>query len=37
MNEGLRSAIQLLHSNGMFIEQITKEVGVGVGIVYSVI
>lgn len=37
MNDGLRSAIQLLRSNGMGIKQITKEVGVGIGTVYSVI
>ena len=37
MNDGLKSAIQLLRSNGMGIKQITKEVGVGIGTVYSVI
>ena len=37
MNDGLRSAIQLLRQNGMGIKQIAKEVGVGVGTVYSVI
>ena len=37
MNEGFRSAIQLLRENGMGIKQIAKEVGVGVGTVYSVI
>ena len=37
MNDGLRSAIQLLRENGMGIKQIAKEVGVGVGTVYSVI
>jgi hypothetical protein len=31
MNDGLRSAIQLLRKNGMGIKQIAKEVGVGVG------
>jgi DNA invertase Pin-like site-specific DNA recombinase len=36
MNDGLRSAIQLLRENGMGIKQIAKEVGVGVGTVYSV-
>ena len=37
MNDGLRSAIQLLRQNGMGIKQIAKEVRVGVGTVYSVI
>ena len=37
MNEGLKSAIQLLRSNGMGIKQIAREVGVGIGTVYSVI
>jgi DNA invertase Pin-like site-specific DNA recombinase len=37
MNDGLRSAIQLLRENGMGIKQIAKEVGVGVGTVYSMI
>jgi len=37
MNDGLKSAIQLLRENGMGIKQIAKEVGVGVGTVYSVI
>ena len=39
MNDGLRSAIQLLRENGMGIKQIAKEVGVGVGVgtVYSMI
>jgi DNA invertase Pin-like site-specific DNA recombinase len=35
MNDGLRSAIQLLRENGMGIKQIAKEVGVGIGTVYS--
>jgi DNA invertase Pin-like site-specific DNA recombinase len=35
MNDGLRSAIQLLRQNGMGIKQIAKEVGVGVGTVYA--
>ena len=35
MNDGLRSAIQLLRENGMGIKQIAKEVGVGVGTVYG--
>jgi AcrR family transcriptional regulator len=37
MNDGLRSAIQLLRENGMGIKQIAREVGVGIGTVYSVI
>ena len=37
MNAGLKSAIQLLRSNGMGIKQIAKECGVGIGTVYSVI
>ena len=37
MTDGLRSAIQLLRQNGMGIKQIAKEVGVGVGTVYTVI
>ena len=37
MNDGLKSAIQLLRSNGMGIKQIAKECGVGIGTVYSVI
>ena len=36
MNDGLRSAIQLLRSNGMSIKQIANECGVGIGTVYSV-
>ena len=37
MNEGLKSAIQLLRQKGMGIKQIAKECGVGIGTVYSVI
>ena len=37
MNDGLRSAIQLLRENGMGIKQIAKECEVGIGTVYSVI
>lgn len=37
MNDGLRSAIQLLRQQGMGIKQIAKECGVGIGTVYSVI
>jgi len=36
INDGLRSTIQLLRSNGMGIKQIAREVGVGIGIVYLV-
>ncbi|MSQ64804.1 MAG: hypothetical protein EXR37_00385 [Limnohabitans sp.] len=35
MNDGLRSAIQLLRSNGMGIKQIAREVGVGIGTIYG--
>ena len=37
MNDGLKSAIQLLRQKGMGIKQIAREVGVGIGTVYSVI
>jgi len=37
MNDGLRSAIQLLRQKGMGIKQIAKECGVGIGTVYSAI
>lgn len=37
MNEGLKTAIQLLRQKGMGIKQIARECGVGVGTVYSVI
>jgi DNA invertase Pin-like site-specific DNA recombinase len=37
MNDGMRSAIQLMHENGMSIRQIAKACQVGVGTVYSVI
>ena len=37
MNDGLKSAIQLLRQKGMGIKQIAKECGVGIGTVYSVI
>ena len=37
MNEGLKSAIQLLREKGMGIKQNAKECGVGIGTVYSVI
>ena len=35
MNDGVRSAIQLLREKGMGVKQIAKEVGVGVGTVYA--
>jgi DNA invertase Pin-like site-specific DNA recombinase len=35
MNDGLRSAIQLLREKGMGIKQIAREVGVGIGTVYA--
>lgn len=37
MNEGLKTAIQLLRQKGMGIKQIAKQLGVGIGTVYSVI
>jgi transposase len=37
MNDGLRSAIQLLREKGMGIKQIAKEVDVGMGTVYTAI
>ena len=37
MNEGMRSAIQLLREKGMGIKQIAKQLQVGIGTVYSVI
>ena len=37
MNEGMRSAIQAMHENGMSIRQIAKSCKVGIGTVYSVI
>jgi DNA invertase Pin-like site-specific DNA recombinase len=36
MNDGLRSAIQLLREKGLGIKKIAKELGVGVGTVYCV-
>ena len=36
MNDGLKSAIQLLREKGMGIKQIARELKVGVGAVYSV-
>ncbi len=37
MNDGMRSAIQAMHQNGMSIRQIAKSCKVGIGTVYSVI
>ena len=37
MNEGLRSAIQLLREKGMGIKQIASKLKVGIGTVYSVL
>ena len=36
MNDGMRSAIQLLREKGMGIKQIARELKVGIGTVYSV-
>ena len=37
MNDGMRSAIQAMHENGMSIRQIAKSCKVGIGTVYSVV
>ncbi len=37
MNDGMRSAIQLLREKGMGIKQIARELKVGIGTVYSVL
>ena len=37
MNDGMRSAIKVMHQNGMSIRQIAKSCQVGIGTVYSVI
>ena len=37
MNDGLRSAIQLLRKKGMGIKQIARELKVGIGTVYTVL
>ncbi|AWW49449.1 recombinase family protein [Polynucleobacter paneuropaeus] len=37
MNDGMRSAIQVMHKNGMSIRQISKSCKVGIGTVYSAI
>lgn len=37
MNDGMRSAIKVMHENGMSIRQIAKSCKVGIGTVYSAI
>jgi DNA invertase Pin-like site-specific DNA recombinase len=37
MNDGMRNAVQLLREKGMGIKQISKQLGIGVGTVYSVL
>ena len=37
MNDGMRNAIKILREKGMGIKQIAKQLGVGIGTVYSVI
>jgi len=37
MNDGMKSAIQVMHQNGMSVRQIAKSCKVGVGTVYSVL
>jgi len=37
MNDGMRSAIKLLREKGMGIKQISKQLQIGVGTVYSVL
>ncbi len=37
MNDGMRSAIKVMHANGMSIRQIAKSCKVGIGTVYSVL
>ena len=37
MNDGMRSAIKVMHQNGMSIRQIAKSCKVGIGTVYSVL
>ena len=36
MNDGMKSAVKLLHDKGMGIKQIAKQLQIGVGTVYSV-
>ena len=37
MNDGMRSAIEAMHQNGMSVRQIAKSCKVGIGTVYSVV
>jgi len=37
MNDGMKNAVLLLRQKGMGIKQISKELGIGVGTVYSVL
>ena len=37
MNEGMKSAVKLLRDKGMGIKQISKQLQIGVGTVYSVL
>jgi transposase len=37
MNEGMKSAVKLLREKGMGIKQISKQLQIGVGTVYSLI
>jgi DNA invertase Pin-like site-specific DNA recombinase len=37
MNEGMKSAVKLLREKGMGIKQISKQLQIGVGTVYSVV
>lgn len=37
MNDGMRNAVKLLREKGMGIKQISKQLGIGVGTVYSVL
>jgi DNA invertase Pin-like site-specific DNA recombinase len=37
MNEGMKNAVKLLREKGMGIKQISKQLQIGVGTVYSVL
>jgi len=37
MNDGMKSAVKLLRERGMGIKSISKQLGIGVGTVYSVL
>jgi DNA invertase Pin-like site-specific DNA recombinase len=37
MNEGMKSAVKLLRERGMGIKQISKQLQIGVGTIYSVL